>query len=234
LVAQSIDIEVAKYDGKISAPDMTGFTYTRVFRTAIDDYSVSLDYIDSASANGTDPMGNPITGYQWWNFADPTVVTSGANAISQFIAATNDSVNFGGSVGAVPSRGVSFARWNDPANPNGWSAAATILTPSTLPLGFVATGLAGNAFTMTIPGGTNAPAVAVSTAAGGATLVYQVDMTGGVLTVSPIDITTTNGLAALTSGLTAGEPVAVYGVPQADGSLKAYVLAYYTGEMPAQ
>jgi hypothetical protein len=234
LVAQSIDIEVAKFDGKISAPDMTGFTYTRVFRTAIDDYSIRLDYIDSASANGTDPMGNPITGYQWWNFAYPTVVTSGDNAISQFIAATNDSVNFGGSVGAVPSRGVSFARWNDPANPNGWSAAATILTPSTLPLGFVATGLVGNAFTMTIPGGTNAPAVDVSTASGGATLVYQVDMTGGVLTVSPIDVTTANGLTALTSGLIAGEPVAVYGVPQADGSLKAYVLAYYTGEMPAQ
>jgi Domain of unknown function (DUF4382)/Domain of unknown function (DUF5666) len=232
LVAQSIDIEVAKYDGKISAPDMTGFTYTRVFRTAIDDYSVTLNYIDSATANGTDPMGNPITGYQWWNFAYPTVITSGANAISQFIAATNDSVDFGGSVGAIPSRGVSFATWNDPANPNGWSAAATILTPSTLPLGFVATGLVGNAFTMTIPGGTNAPAVDVSTISGSATLVYQVDMSGGVLTVSPIDVTTADGLAALTSGLTAGEPVAVYGVPQADGSLKAYVLAYYTGQMP--
>jgi Domain of unknown function (DUF4382)/Domain of unknown function (DUF5666) len=234
LVAQTIDIEVAKYDGKISAPDMTGFTYTRVFRTAIDDFSFTLNYIDSATANGTDPMGNPITGYQWWNFAFPTVVTSGSNAISQFIAATNDSVNFGGSVGAVPSRGVSFARWNDPANPNGWSAAATILTPSTLPLGVVATGLVGNAFTMTVPGGTNAPTVSVSTTSGGATLVYQVDMTGGVLTISPIDITTASGLAALTSGLTAGEPVAVYGVPQADGSLKAYVLAYYTGQMPAQ
>src|SRR3984885_2255778 len=234
LVAQTIDIEVAKYDGKISAPDMTGFTYTRVFRTAADDYSVTLDYINSATANGTDPMGNPIAGYQWWNFAYPTVVTSGSNAISQFIAATNDSVNFGGSVGAVPSRGVSFATWNDPANPNGWSAAATILTPSTLPLGFVATGLVGNAFTMTIPGGANAPAIDVSSTSGSATLVYQVDMTGGVLTVSPIDITTAGGLASLTSGLTAGEPVAVYGVPQADGSLKAYVLAYYTGEMPAQ
>jgi hypothetical protein len=234
LVAQTIDIEVAKYDGKISAPDMTGFTYTRVFRTAADDYSVTLDYINSATANGTDPMGNPIAGYQWWNFAYPTVVTSGSNAISEFIAATNDSVNFGGSVGAVPSRGVSFAKWNDPANPNGWSAAATILTPSTLPLGFVATGLVGNAFTMTIPGGANAPAIDVSSTTGSATLVYQVDMTGGVLTVSPIDITTAAGLASLTSGLTAGEPVAVYGVPQADGSLKAYVLAYYTGEMPAQ
>jgi hypothetical protein len=234
LVAQTIDIEVAQYDGIISAPNMTGFTYTRAFRTALDDYSVTLNYIDSATANGTDPMGNPITGYQWWNFAYPTVVTSGTNAVSQFIAATNGSVNFGGSVGAVPSRGISYAKWNDPANTNGWSASATILTPSLLPLGFVATGLTANSFTMTIPGGANAPAIDVSSTSGSATLVYQVDMTNGVLTVSPIDITTASGLAALTSGLTAGAPVKVYGVPQSDGSLKAYVMAYFTGELPAQ
>jgi hypothetical protein len=179
-------------------------------------------------------MGNAITGYQWWNFAYPTVVTSGANAITQFIAATNDSVNFGGAVGAVPSRGVSFSIWNDPANPNGWSAASTILTPSTLPLGLVASGLANNAFTMTVAGGANAATVDVSTASGGATLVYQVDLTNGILTVSPIDVTTSNGLAALTANLTAGEPVKVYGIPQPDGTLKAYVMAYYTGVMPAQ
>jgi hypothetical protein len=234
MVAQTIDIEVAKYDGKISAPSMTGFTYTKVFRTATDDYSVTLPYIDNATANGTDPMGNPILGYQWWNFAYPTVVTSGANAISEFIAATNDSVDFGGVVGAVPSRGVSFARWNDPANANGWAAAATILTPSTLPLGFVATGLVNNAFTMTIPGGANAPTVTVSSTPGSATLVYQVDLTNAVLTVSPIDITSASGLASLSNGLGAGEPIKVYGIPQSDGTLKAYVLAYFTGDMPAQ
>jgi hypothetical protein len=233
LVAQSFDIEVAKYNGKISTPDTAGFNYTRVFRTAADDYSVTLNYIDGATPNGMDAMGNAIMGYQWWNFALPSVVTSGADAVSQFIAATNESVNFGGTVGAVPSRGVSFAKWNDPSHPNGWSAAATILTPSTLPLGFVASGLAGNAFTMTIPGGANAASVEVSSTSGSATLIYQVDMTGGVLTISPIDIATAGGLAALTGGLTAGEPVAVYGVPQADGSLKAYVLAYYTGELPS-
>jgi hypothetical protein len=234
LVAQTVDIEVAKYDGKISAPDMTGFTYTKVFATAKDDYTVTLNYIDGATANGTDPMGNAISGYRWWNFAYPTVVSSGANAVSDFIAATNDSVNFGGTVGAVPSRGVSFAIWNDPANANGWSAAATILTPSSLPLGFVASGLAGNAFTMTLPGGANAATVDVSATAGSATLVYQVDLTNGVLTVSPIDITTSSGLATLTGNLTAGEPVKVYGIPQADGTLKAYIMAYYTGSMPAQ
>jgi len=234
LVAQSVDIEVAKYDGKISAPTMTGFTYTRSFATVTDDYTVNLNYIDAATANGTDPMGNPVTGYEWWNFAYPTVLMSGANAISNFIAATNDSVNFGGTVGAVPSRGVSFCLWNDPANANGWAAAATILTPSTLPLGFVASGLAGHAFTMTIPGGANAGTVDVSATSGSATLVYQVDLTNGILTVSPIDITTSSGLATLTSNLTAGEPVKVYGIPQSDGTLKAYVMAYFTGAMPAQ
>ncbi|HEY0748606.1 MAG TPA: DUF4382 domain-containing protein [Steroidobacteraceae bacterium] len=233
LVAQTIDVEVAKYDGKISAPNMTGFTYSRAFKTASDDYTITLPYIDSATANGTDAVGSPITGYKWWNFAFPTVISSGTNAITQFIAATNGSANFGGSVGAVPSRGVSFATWNDAAQANGWSAAATILTPSLLPLGVVATGLVGNAFTMTVAGGTNAPSVELSSTSGSATLVYQVDMTHGVLTINPIDITMASGLAALTSGLTTGAPVGVYGVPQADGSLKAYVLAYYTGDLPA-
>jgi hypothetical protein len=123
-------------------------------------------------------------------------------------------------VGTVPSRGTSFATWNDPANPNGWAAAATVLTPSTLPLGFVATGLVNGAFTMTVIGGTAAATVDVSAASGSATLVYQVDCTGGVVTVSPIDISTSSGLARLTAGLAAGAPVKVYGVPQADGTLQ--------------
>jgi hypothetical protein len=56
--------------------------------------------------------------------------------------------------------------------------------------------------------------------------------------VSPIDITTASGLAALTSGLVTGAPVKVFGVPQAPvapataGTLRAYVLAYYSGTMP--
>lgn len=234
LVAQSIDIETAAYEGQISAPDTTGFTLTRHFRRATDDYVYRLDYIANATANGTDDKGNAITGYKWWNFAYPTLVTSGANAIANFISATNGSVNFGGSVGAVPSRGISFATWNDPANPNGWAATASILTPSALPLGFVATGLMNNAFTMTVKGGATAATVDVSTTSGSATLVYQVDFSGGIVTISPIDVTTSSGVAALTTGLASGTPVKVYGLPQADGTLRAYVLAYFTGEAPAQ
>ncbi len=233
-VAQSIDIETAKYDGALSAANNTGFTYTRVFHTAGDDYTYRLNYISDTTANGTDGSGNAINGYFWWNFAYPTVLDSGAGAITDFISATDGSVTFGGSVGAVPSYGASFAVWNDPANPTGWSAAATVLTPATLPLGTVATGLQNDAFTMTVAGGANAATVKVSTDTGGATLVYQVDRTDGVVTVSPIDISKSSGLASLTTGLVAGAPVKVYGIPEPDGSLKAYVLTYFTGTMPAQ
>ncbi|HEY2682095.1 MAG TPA: DUF4382 domain-containing protein [Steroidobacteraceae bacterium] len=233
LVAQSIDIEVARYDGKISAANNTDFTYTRAFRTSSDDYQVQLDYISGMTANGTDSSGNAVNGYAWWNFAYPTLLTSGSSSITDFVTATSGSVNFGGTVGAVPSRGISFAVWNDPSKPNGWSAADSVLMPSVLPIGLVTAGYANNAFQMTALGGTNAATIEIGTTGGSATLVYQVDRTDGVLTISPQDITTASGLSALTSGLAVGAPVSVYGIPQADGTLKAYVIAYYTGEMPA-
>jgi hypothetical protein len=120
---------------------------------------------------------------------------SGTDAVGEFVSATNGSVDFGGTVGAVPSRGVSYATWNDPANTGGWAAAASILLPSILPLGNVATGLVDDAFTMTVVGGTTAATVDVSGSSGSATLVYQIDRTNGIVTVSSIDITTSAGLA---------------------------------------
>ena len=234
LVAQTIDIETAAYDGKISAAGPTGFTYTRNFRTPADDYVVTLDYIAGATANGNDAGGDPIFGYKFWDFAYPTLVTSGTDAIPDFIAATDGAVSFGGSVGAVPAIGRSYAVWNDPAAANGWAAAATTLEPSKLPLGLVATGLVNNVFTLTVSGGAEAASVAVGTASGSATLVYQVDRTDGVVTVSPVDVTTAVGMATLAAGLTAGVPVKAYGVPQSNGTLQASVLTYFTGELPAQ
>jgi hypothetical protein len=235
MIAQSIDIETAVYGGQISAPSTSGFTLTRSFRTLTDDYVKTLDYIAAATATGSDDSGNAITGFKWWNFAYPTVLMDGGmTAITDFVAATNGSVNFGGSVGAVPSRGISFATWNDPAFANGWSAVDAILMPSLLPLGFVQDGYANGTFTMTVLGGTTAATVDVSTASGSATLVYQVDCTNGIVTVSPIDVTTSSGLASLSSGLVSAAPVKVYGTPQADGTLKAYVLTYFTGQAPAQ
>jgi len=233
LVAQSVDIETAAYDGKISAADTTGFTYTRKFATVTDNYSVTLPYIAVATANGKDASGNVIAGFKWWDFAYPTVVTSGTNAVSQFVAATSAGVNFGGTTGVVPAWGASTAIWGDTANPQGWSARQAILVPTPLPLGSVATGYAAGSFTMNVAGGSTPATIDVSTTSGSASLVYQVDRTGGVVTVSSIDVTTSTGLSSMTSGLSAGAPVKVYGVPQADGSFRADVLLYYTGEMPS-
>ena len=73
----------------------------------------------------------------------------------------------------------------------------------------------------------------MSIVTGSATLVYQIDRSNGIVTVSPVDITTSAGLATLTSGLALGTPVGVFAVPQANSTLQAYVLAYYTGDLPA-
>ena len=232
LVAQSIDIETARYDGSISTPGASNFTYTRKFVDATDDFVHTLNYISSTTPNGKDFGGNAITGYKWWNFAYPTVLMDGSDAVGEFVAATGGSVDFGGTAGTVPSYGLSFATWKDPANASGWAAYASILIPSLLPLGSVAGPLAENSFTMTVAGGTMPVTVDVSTTPGSATLVYQIDRTSGIVTVSPIDITTGTGLADLTAGLAAGEPVKVYGTPQANSALKAYVIAYFTGDMP--
>lgn len=233
LVAQTIDIETAAYSGTISAADATGFTDTRKFATASDDYSVTLPYIDSTTANGTDANGNAITGFKFWDFAYPTLVTSGSTATADFVSATNGGVNFGGTVGSLSAWGVSDAIWGDPANTSGWSLPWTILVPTPVPLGTVTTPYASNQFAMTVVGGTLPVTVDVSTTSGSATLVYQIDRDNDVLTISPIDITTSSGLTSLTNGLAAGAIVKAYGVPESDGNLKAYVLAYYTGTMPA-
>jgi hypothetical protein len=236
LVAQSVDIESAVYSGEISnaLPDGTGFTYTHDFPLASDDYSVSLDYISATSPNGEDAGGNPIEGFKWWDFAYPTQLVDGPNAVAQFSAAVGGGASGGFSFAGLDLNawGMSAARWGDPADPAGWSVPWTILLPTPLPRGTVDTGLANDSFTVTLAGGTTPGTVDVRTTAGSATLVYQVDRSNGTVTVSPIDIATSGGLATLTGALTTGTAVKVYGVPQTDGTLEAYVLLYFTGTQP--
>jgi hypothetical protein len=236
LVAQSVDIETAAYSGEISnaLPDGTGFTYTHDYPTVTDDYSVSLDYISSTSPNGKDASGNAIDGFKWWDFAYPTLLNDGANAISELSSAVggggNGGFTFAGS--NFFAWGVSDATWGDPANPSGWTLPWTILLATPLPRGAVATGLANDSFTMTLNGGTTPGTVDINTTPGSATLVYQIDRSSGTVSVSPVDITTASGLSTLTSALVATTPVKVYGTPQADGTVRAYVLLYFTGTQP--
>ena len=234
MVAQTIDIENATYAGRISNANSTGFIYTRNFARITDDYAVSLSYISSSTANGLDASDNPLMGFKWWDFTYPTLVTSGPGAVPAFVAATNGGVNFGGGVGALTAWGVSAATWADAANPSGWSLRNAILMPTPVPLGTVTTGFSGGTFAMGVLDGALPVTVDVSSTSQSATLVYQIDRTGGVVTISPIDVTSASGLAAVTTNLIAGVPVKVYGIPQPDGSLRAYVLVYFTGMSPSE
>ena len=124
----------------------------------------------------------------------------------------------------LPAWGVSAATWADAANPGGWSLRNGILLPTPVPLGTVTTGFSGGTFAMGVLDGALPVTVDVSTTSQSATLVYQIDRSNGVVTISPIDVTSSSGLAAITTNLIAGVPVKGYGIPQPDGSLRAYVL----------
>src|SRR4029077_15302038 len=206
MLAETVDIEVAHFDGSISAPGMNNFTYTRHFVDTADNYSLPMTYISSSTKNGNDPIsGAPILGFKWWNFAFPTLVHSGANAIPNFIDATNGSVNFGGTVGALTAVGSSDALWADSANLNGWSVPFAILLPTPVPLAsvsaqWVTSGSTGS-FNITVSGGIPV-VVDANIANGSATLVYQVDrQANGIITVSPQDLTTPTGLNNVASHL---------------------------------
>ena len=234
--ALTVDIEIARFDGAISNATTTGFDYTRQFATAIDSYTnFPLNYISNTAANGNDPLtGTAIAGFKWWNFSYPTRVTSNvtdtstAQAISDFVTAVNGSVNFGGSVGVVSAYGQSGALWS--TSSTSWTAPFTILIPTQLPLGFAATGWSNNSFVMSVTGGVNTATIDASAVSGSATLVYQVDRTNNIITISPVDLTTTAGQTTMSNNLTSGTPVKVAGVPESTASqLKAYIIFFYTG-----
>ncbi len=237
LVARTVDIEIARFGGIVSAPTATGFTTTRRFATVTDDYVVTLPYISATTPNGYDASGNVIEGFKWWNLTFPTLADTGSGAVSDFVSATGGTVSFGGTVRPLRVWGESQAIWNDSANPGGWAAAYAILVPQPVPLGMVATPWAasstGGSFGLVVAGGTSTVTVDLSSVAGSATRVYQVDRSGtGIVTISVEDLTTASGLAAVASHLVDGAPVKVYGVPRPDGSIEAYVLFYFTGTMP--
>jgi hypothetical protein len=104
-----------------------------------------------------------------------------------------------------------------------------VLTPTQVPLGVASTSFNSNSFMVSVPGGSQAVSVNLDATSGSATLVYQVDWSSGVITISPVDITTTAGQNTLTTNLVMNTPVKVFGIPQADGTIKTYVLFYYTG-----
>lgn len=114
-----------------------------------------------------------------------------------------------------------------------WSVPWTILVPAPLPTGTVVSGYTAGSFTIEVDGGGRDVRADLSTAAGSVPLVYQIDRTANVVTITPVDITTTAGVAASTTNLIAGPRAKVFGVPQLDGSTKADAVFFYTRTFPA-
>jgi len=241
LIAQSIDIETAAFGGHISNATGTGFTYTSDYVAPNDNYTLTLDYLAASAANGYDDSGSAIQGFKWWDFTYPTQLNFGSDAIAQFMSTTDGAVDFGGTLGTLNAFGVSRAIWGDGTSDgsSGWFLRDAVLVPTPVPLGTVAQAYADNAFTMNVVGGSQPVTVEVSTTPGSATLVYQIARNNGIVTITALDITSANGLSAMTAGLSAGAIVKVYGVPSApvppvpSGTLQAYVLAFYSGTMPS-
>jgi hypothetical protein len=239
--ALTVDIDAARYDGTITSPTSVLFDYTRTFamkdgRGGKDNYSGSIDY---ATGNNVDQQGSSVTGFYWWNFEFPTLEDTGSGAVTDFMNAADGAVNFGGVVGMLRTVGESRAGWNDPAAANTWAALNTILTPVGAPIGAISTAFSasGNSFAFTVPLPSTAPTgspapmpvtVDLNITSGSATLVYQIDRQGGVVTVTSQDISNASTLTTVGQNLAVGVPVKVFGVPQGDGSMKAYVLLYYT------
>lgn len=231
LTADSIDIEAARFAGRIRNATTTSFDYVRAFSDATDSYtSANVTYIADTTANGFDASGNAIQGYKWWNFTFPTLASTngfGSAARTSFAAATGGAVDFGGTIGKLYANGESGLLWGDASNASGWSAAWTVLTPTTLPKGTVASAFSNGSFGLQVNGGTNIVPVSVSSTAGSATLVYQVHVTATDVTQTALDLSNAADLASFTSGLTVSSKVRVYGIPQADGSIKAYALLFW-------
>jgi hypothetical protein len=107
-----------------------------------------------------------------------------------------------------------------------------VIEPTPVPLGSVSTPWAatssGGAFGMSVTGGSNSALVDLSTVSGASALVYQVDFTGGSVTVTPQNIQ--GGLPSNVSSAlsTIGETVKAFGVPNVDGSIQGYALFYET------
>ena len=63
---------------------------------------------------------------------------------------------------------------------------------------------------------------------GTAATIWAVNFNGP----SAIDLGSASGQSTLAAGLVANTPVKVFGIPQVQGTLKAYVILYYTGTLP--
>lgn len=146
--------------------------------------------------------------FTWWNFTYPTQANSGSAGLVTLLSG----------LGSTPAKGASTLAWNSSAN--AWDANNCVLLPIHQ-RGSVTTSYSGGAMGFTPTGG-SAETVNLSTTTGSATLVYQVQLQAGIVTVSPV------AASSWGSVLTSGTPARIFAVPTASG-LQAYVVVALPG-----
>ncbi len=208
----AVDIVSPDFRGKVTAVDGNQVSLSFPSGTDAGALDAVLPFVGASTPNGNDPSGAPLLGFCWWEAGSPEKVHSGA---SSFTTAAGAKVDFGGTVGALPATAAVHAAWGNGANPSGWSAQWAVLETLDLPAGTVAVPFAVSSFGLALPGGTTAVTVDLDAS----TACYRVSLPsadwyagGPNPALTPADPS---------AALTQGAAVQVFGIPQANGHLKA-------------
>jgi hypothetical protein len=224
-LCQSVDLEAPMVEGLLSGV-AGAFTITRANPGLGMGYAVTLPPVVNAFPDPTLNPASATTGFKWWDLAEPGILHTGNPAAQDLQARLATGVDFGGTVGVLHPWTSSQAVWGTAANPGGWSLQWTESQGLRLPVGTVASpwvaSAQGGSFTMTVPGGTQAVVVDVSTAAGSVTRFYAVQTFGS----GPLDLATQ--LAQATRLLVPGTSVRVYGAALANGHIQAQAISHLT------
>lgn len=147
------------------------------------------------------------TPFAWWNFTYPTLANTTSSGLVTLLSGLS-----------TPAKGGSTLSWNSTSG--AWDANTCVILPVSQK-GAITASLSGNSFGFTPTGG-SAETVNLSSTVGSATLVYQVQIQSGIVTVSPVPSTSWN--TAVVSGTNAR----IFAVPTASG-LQAYVVILLPG-----
>ena len=225
----SLDLEAPHVDGFLSAAGAQALCTRPVANGPA--ITVTLPFVAATTPDDAAGTQTGVAGFKWWSEQDPAQVATGAGAIPGFLASAGAGVDFGGTVGVLLPWSSSHVRWNDPAQPGGWSIQWTERQGLRLPPGTVASpwvaSAQGGTFGMAVSGGTQTVTVEVSTVPGSATKFYEMALpVPNLVEWGPRDITGPYGNLALL--LKPGSTVRVYGPAMANGHILARAIAHLT------
>jgi len=206
----SVDIVSPDFKGTVTAVDGNQVTLSCPTGTDAAALAPVLPFVGPAA--GSDGAGNSQQGFAWWEAGAPDKAQAGTASFAEAAGAT---VDFGGTLGAMRALATVHAVWGNAANPVGWSAQWAVLETLPLPEGTVAVAYASSGFGLALPGGANTVTVDMDAS----TVCYRADLPatdwyGG----SPFPALTRVSPA---TALMKGAAVKVFGIPAADGHLKA-------------